>query len=193
LFIRLSNVDTWGLVFYRGIIPFFAVFVGMLLIYKLSFFKILFTSGYHGLIYIGTFSLTNITFVVSIQNTNVANTLVMIATAPMLSAIIGAIFLDTNINNCKTFIISEIIDKMGFSSEPQKHAKSNLQEFCLKKFKCLPEYKLLDKSGMDHKPIFKVSASIKDLEVVTATGSNLKNAEETAASRLLHILTHPNR
>ena len=93
LFIRLSNVDTWGLVFYRGIIPFFTVFLGMLLIYKLSFFKILFTSGYHGLIYIGTFSLTNITFVVSIQNTNVANTLVMIATAPMLSAILSAIFL----------------------------------------------------------------------------------------------------
>ena len=93
LFIRLSNVDTWGLVFYRGIIPFFTVLLGMLLIYKLSFFKILFNSGYHGIIYIGTFSLTNITFVVSIQNTNVANTLVMIATAPMLSAILGAIFL----------------------------------------------------------------------------------------------------
>ncbi len=93
LFIRLSNVETWGLVFYRGIIPFFTVFFGMLLIYKLNFFKILLNSGYHGLIYVGTFSLTNITFVVSIQNTNVANTLVMIATAPMLSAILGAIFL----------------------------------------------------------------------------------------------------
>ncbi len=93
LFIRLSNVDTWGLVFYRGIIPFFTVFLGMLIIYKLSFFKILFRSGYHGLIYVVTFSITNITFVVSIQNTNVANTLVMIATAPMLSAILGAIFL----------------------------------------------------------------------------------------------------
>ena len=93
LFIRLSNVDTWGLVFYRGIIPFFTVFLGMLLIYKLSFFQMLFSSGYHGLIYISTFSVTNITFVVSIQNTNVANTLVMIATAPMLSAILGAIFL----------------------------------------------------------------------------------------------------
>jgi len=93
LFIRLSNVDTWGLVFYRGIIPFLTVFLGMLLIYRLSFFKILFNSGYHGLIYVGTFSLTNITFVVSIQNTNVANTLVMIATAPMISAILGAIFL----------------------------------------------------------------------------------------------------
>ena len=93
LFIRLSNVDTWGLVFYRGIIPFFTVFLGMLIIYKLSFFKILFTTGYHGLIYIATFSVTNITFVVSIQNTNVANTLVMIATAPMISAILGAIIL----------------------------------------------------------------------------------------------------
>ena len=93
LFIRLSNVDTWGLVFYRGIIPFITVFLGMLIIYKLNFFKMLFSSGYHGLLYIGTFSVTNITFVVSIQNTNVANTLVMIAMAPMLSAILGAIFL----------------------------------------------------------------------------------------------------
>ena len=93
LFIRLSNIDTWGLVFYRGIIPFLTVFFGMLLIYKLNFFKILLKSGYHGFIYVVTFSITNITFVVSIQNTNVANTLVMIATAPMLSAILGSIFL----------------------------------------------------------------------------------------------------
>ena len=93
LFIRLSNVDTWSLVFYRGIIPFFSVLIGMLIIYKSNFFRMLFTSGYHGIIYIVTFSVTNIAFVVSIQNTNVANTLVMIATAPMLSAILGALFL----------------------------------------------------------------------------------------------------
>ena len=93
LFIRLASIDTWSLVFYRGMIPFVTVFIGMLLIYKLNFFSILLNSGYHGIIYILTFSVTNITFVVSIQNTNVANTLVMIAMAPMLSAILGAIFL----------------------------------------------------------------------------------------------------
>ncbi len=93
LFIRLSSVETWSLVFYRGFIPFLIVLIGMLLIYKSNFFKILFSSGYHGIIYIVTFSITNIAFVVSIQNTNVANTLVMIATAPMLSAVLGAIFL----------------------------------------------------------------------------------------------------
>jgi len=96
LFIRLSSIDTWSLVFYRGIIPFFTVLIGMLIIYKLNFFKMLYTSGYHGLIYVITFSITNITFVVSIQNTNVANTLVMIAMAPMISAILGAIFLKEN-------------------------------------------------------------------------------------------------
>ena len=103
LFIRLSNVGTWGLVFYRGMIPFFTVLIGMLIVYKSKFFKMLFNSGYHGVIFITTFSITNITFVVSIQNTNVANTLVMIAMAPMLSAILGAIFLK-EIPDRKTWI-----------------------------------------------------------------------------------------
>ncbi len=103
LFIRLSYIDTWGLVFYRGIIPFFTVFFGMLVIYKLNFFKILFASGLHGIIYIITFSITNVTFVVSIQNTNVSNTLIMVATAPMLSAVLGAIFLKEPPDN-KTWI-----------------------------------------------------------------------------------------
>ena len=103
LFIRLSNLDTWGLVFYRGIIPFFTVFFGMLIIYQLNFFKILLKSGYQGIIYIITFSITNVTFVVSIQNTNVANTLVMVATAPMLSAVLGSVFLKEHADK-KTWI-----------------------------------------------------------------------------------------
>ena len=93
LFIRLSNVDTWGLVFYRGSIPFVTVFFGMLIIYRSNFFKLLYGNSIYGVAYIVTFSITNITFVLSIQNTNVANTLVMVALAPMLSAIFGAIFL----------------------------------------------------------------------------------------------------
>ena len=96
LFIRLSDVETWSLVFYRGIIPFGLVFVGMLLIYKLKFFNLLRSNGYYGCAYVLTFSVTNVAFVVSIQNTNVANTLIMIATAPMLSAILGSFFLKEN-------------------------------------------------------------------------------------------------
>ena len=96
LFIRLTNIDTWGLLFYRGAIPFVTVLLGMLLIYRMTFFKLLFSMGYPGIVYIGTFAITNITFVISIQNTNVANTLVMIAMAPMVSAVLGALLLKEN-------------------------------------------------------------------------------------------------
>ena len=96
LFIRLSNIDTWGLLFYRGAIPFVTVLIGMLLIYRMTFFKLLFSMGYPGVIYIGTFAITNIAFIISIQNTNVANTLVMIAMAPMISAVLGALLLKEN-------------------------------------------------------------------------------------------------
>ena len=96
LFIRLSHIDTWGLLFYRGAIPFVAVLLGLLLVYKMNFFKLLFSMGYAGIAYAITLTITNIAFIISIQNTNVANTLIMIAMAPMLSAILGTFFLKEN-------------------------------------------------------------------------------------------------
>ena len=96
LLIRLSNIDTWGLLFYRGAIPFVVVLIGLLMIYKSNFFKLLLSTGYPGIIYAVTFAITNIAFLISIQNTNVANTLIMIAMAPMLSAILGSLFLKEN-------------------------------------------------------------------------------------------------
>ena len=93
LFIRLSNLETWGLLFYRGSIPFLVVLLGLLLFYKSNFIKALFNIGYVGLFYILSFSTCNITFIISIQNTNVANTLIMVALAPILSAVLATIFL----------------------------------------------------------------------------------------------------
>ena len=93
IFIRLSNIETWGMLFYRGAIPFVVVLIGLIFFYKNNLLKALLGMGYPGIFYIISFSICNITFLISIQNTNVANTLVMIAMAPMLSAILGSIFL----------------------------------------------------------------------------------------------------
>ena len=41
LFIRMSNIETWGMLFYRGAIPFFVVLFGLLLFYKNNFFMLL--------------------------------------------------------------------------------------------------------------------------------------------------------
>jgi drug/metabolite transporter (DMT)-like permease len=93
IFIRLSNIETWGMLFYRGAIPFVVVLIGLIFFYKNNLFKALLGIGYPGIFYVISFSICNITFIISIQNTNVANTLVMIAMAPILSAILGSIFL----------------------------------------------------------------------------------------------------
>ena len=103
IFIRLSNIETWGMLFYRGAIPFLVVLTGLIFFYKNNLFKALVNIGYPGIFYIISFSICNITFIISIQNTNVANTLVMIAMAPMLSAILGSIFLK-EIPDHKTWI-----------------------------------------------------------------------------------------
>ena len=96
LLIRLSSVESWNLIFYRGIIPFFAVLIGLLIIQKGQVISSLISNGWHGIAYSITFTISNIFFVISIESTNVANTLVMLSLAPMISAIISFIFLKEN-------------------------------------------------------------------------------------------------
>ena len=93
LFIRLANINSWNLIFYRGLIPFSVVFISLLFVYKANLIKQTLSNGWRGLAYALIFTITNITFVISIENTNVANTLIMIALAPMLSAVLSFIFL----------------------------------------------------------------------------------------------------
>ena len=103
LFIRMANISSWNLIFYRGFIPFSVVFIGLLFVYKSNFIKQTFNNGWSGIAYALVFTVTNITFVISIENTNVANTLIMIALAPMLSAVLSFIFLK-EIPDKKTWI-----------------------------------------------------------------------------------------
>ena len=106
----------------------------------------------------------------------------------VVESIIGAIYLDSGLTDCKQFIINEIIGESIISSKPVKHPKTILQEYCLDKFKSLPKYKMLNKSGDDHNPLFTVSVNIENFETVCAKGGNLKSAEELAALKLLDIL-----
>ena len=106
----------------------------------------------------------------------------------VIEAIIGAIYIDTGLKNCQNFIINNIIDKDLQNSKDLKHPKSILQEYCLDKYKTLPKYSVLNKSGNEHEPTYEVCVYIKNHEVVSAKGSNLKKAEEAAATKLLNVL-----
>ena len=106
----------------------------------------------------------------------------------VVEAIIGAIYIDTGLSNCKNFIINNIVDIDLINFKTLKHPKSILQEYCLDKYKTLPKYNILNKSGNEHQPIYEVSVYIENHDVVSATGVNLKKAEEAAATKLLKLL-----
>ena len=106
----------------------------------------------------------------------------------VVESIIGAIYLDSGLVKCKNFILNQIVQKHSFLPKPIKHPKSTLQEYCLDKYKTLPKYTMINKSGTDHLPTYIVSVSIKNIDNVSAAGTNLKNAEEAAALKLLNIL-----
>ena len=59
LLIRLANLNSWNLIFYRGLIPFAVVFLGLLIIYKKNFLKEIINNGWHGFFYACTFTITN--------------------------------------------------------------------------------------------------------------------------------------
>jgi len=93
LFIRIINIPSWELLFYRGLIPFLCLFLFLLLYYKKNFLHSLLLTGLPGLLYAILIALGNAAFVLSIQNTNVANTLIMIALTPFATAILSSIFI----------------------------------------------------------------------------------------------------
>ena len=106
----------------------------------------------------------------------------------VIESLIGAIYLDSNIDECRKFIVNNMLKIVSETDYPLKHSKSLLQEFCLNKFKQLPKYSMVEKSGPDHMPVFTVSVNINEKNTMLAKGSNLKNAEENAASKLLTFL-----
>jgi ribonuclease-3 len=106
----------------------------------------------------------------------------------VVESLIGAIYIDSNINECRGFIEKKILNMVSKSSPPLRHSKSLLQELCLKKYKELPKYSMINKSGPDHNPVFTVSVSINEDNVKLGEGSSLRIAEEIAASKLLEFL-----
>ena len=103
-------------------------------------------------------------------------------------SIIGAIYLDKGLKVANEFILNFWKDYLKISNEAIVDAKTKLQEFSLKKFKTLPEYKIVSNTGPRHKPNFKVGVRIKNTKFIFSSGTSKKNAEQSAAKTLLKNL-----
>ncbi len=94
LLIRLVELDDYSLIFYRSALPTLTIFFFLLYNYKTSILNSFLAIGLPGIIYAILYAITHICFVYSIQYTSVANTLVLIAAAPIFAAIFSVFILN---------------------------------------------------------------------------------------------------
>ena len=102
-----------------------------------------------------------------------------------LEALLGAIFLDQGMNVVEKFILKTWGEFLEKSAITLIDAKTQLQEYSLKKFKTLPVYMVQKQSGLQHNPVFKVEVKIQNSKKYNASGTSKKNAEQNAAKKLL--------
>lgn len=111
--------------------------------------------------------------------------------ADTVEAIIGAIFLDSNIQQCQKVILQWFHERLqGLSSHDQlKDPKTRLQELLQSKKKPLPTYTVANIEGASHEQRFTVDCGIALLETaVTATAGSRRQAEQQAATTALNLL-----
>ncbi len=89
LLVRLIEADTWTLLFWRGLFFATGIFGFYVIRYGSGAFSIIRSTGMRGLQAAFFFTLSTICFVMALHNTSVANTLVIIAMAPLVSALIS--------------------------------------------------------------------------------------------------------
>ena len=105
-----------------------------------------------------------------------------------LEAVIGSIYLDGGIESAEKFVLLAWKKYLENSDLPLVDAKTQLQEYSLKKFKQLPKYTFHKKTGPQHKPIFKTTVEIPMSKKIVGTGTSKKNAQQNAANKLLQHL-----
>ncbi len=93
LLVRLIAVDQWTMVFWRGILMALALALFYGIAYRRGALDRFRAIGAAGLAIAGIFAAGTILFVVALNHTSVANTLVIISAAPLFAAIFSRVFL----------------------------------------------------------------------------------------------------
>ncbi len=105
-----------------------------------------------------------------------------------LEAVIGALYLDSNVEVCRDRIIAWYESRLNalVPGSSQKDAKTRLQEHLQSRHLPLPEYCIMETMGNAHSPIFKIKCIIAALHIsVEGVANSRKKAEQNAAEAAL--------
>jgi len=113
--------------------------------------------------------------------------------ADALEALIGAIYLDSDMTQCRNVVLRLLKSELNNLSPHQVHKdpKTQLQEYLQAKQQSLPTYKVLSTNGAPHAQYFEVECQVPCLAAPTyGTGDTRKRAEQAAALQALNQLMY---
>jgi ribonuclease-3 len=108
--------------------------------------------------------------------------------ADIVESLIGALYLDAGMEAARGFILTHWGAMLDGQRAAPKHPKAALQEWALAQGRRPPDYVVVDRSGPDHAPRFRVAARLGKLAEAEAEGSSKQAAEKAAAAALLAII-----
>ncbi len=100
-------------------------------------------------------------------------------------AVMAAIYLDGGLEAARTFFESNWAHLVADMSVAPKDAKTALQEWSQGRGLVPPKYKLVSRTGPDHRPTFEIEVSVDGEDASRASGTNKRLAEQSAAESLL--------
>ena len=103
--------------------------------------------------------------------------------ADSVESLIGSIFVDGGYNSAFKFIKKFWSPYLNLQESNEQDPKTKLQEISQKKFKKLPEYKLIKKTGPSHSPFFIVSLKVLKMKLVKGSGDSIREAQKEAAKK----------
>ena len=111
--------------------------------------------------------------------------------ADCMEAIIGAIYLDADFEQCRERVITWCEERIAAVPEMilKKDPKTSLQEYVQAHHLPLPNYKIIDIKGKSHAQQFVIECRVAGIPYVCkGNGSTRRRAEQGAAAKLLEII-----
>ena len=102
-------------------------------------------------------------------------------------SILGAVYQDSDFVIVKKLILELWREHIHNIDQNLIDPKSFLQEWTLKKYKKLPEYKTLSKEGPDHEPIFEIELKFMNYKKAFSKARSIKEAEKLAAESFIQL------
>lgn len=105
--------------------------------------------------------------------------------ADVVESLIAAIYLDAGLETARAFIDKHWRTRALADDAARRDAKTELQEWAHARFGVTPVYRVTDRGGSDHEPVFTVIVDVAGAKSARGESRSKRAAEQAAATAIL--------